>query len=90
MTVRLASKIYRYIGLSGDDKPQPGRLSPDGKRELTDADVPTGCTFLEADTEEIWRWNGNEWRQADTPEVRELKAIKSLLAIMVEQSARAF
>lgn len=83
MTVRLETKINRYIGLSTDTKPYPG-LSMGG-RELTAADVPVGSSFLEADTNEVWHWNGREWLVGDDRTVRELKEIKSLLATLVEQ-----
>ena len=86
MTVRLETKIHRYIGLSGDQKPEPGLPDPaDLTRVLTGADVPVGSTFLEADTEDLYRWDGREWTATDNRTVRELKEIKGLLATLVEQ-----
>lgn len=87
MTVRLETKINRYIGLSTDEKPYPGQADPtdaDG-HEMTAADLPPGSTFLEADTEEIWRWDGREWGAADNRTVRELKEIAGLLGELVDQ-----
>ncbi len=83
MTVRLETKINRYVGLSSDPKPTPGEYSLDISRALTAEDVPVGSTFLEADTEEIWHWTGWEWRLEDTREVRELKASNSLLSELI-------
>ncbi len=83
MTVRLETKIHRYVGLSSDPKPTPGEYSLDISRALTAADVPVGSTFLEADTEEVWHWTGTEWRLEDTREVRELKALNGLLSELI-------
>lgn len=86
MTVRLETKIHRYIGLSGDSKPVPGQPDPAApSRVLTGADVPVGSTFLEADTEDLYRWNGREWTAEDNKTVTELKAIKGLLGELLEQ-----
>ncbi len=95
MTVRLETKINRYIGLSGDEKPRVGLMLPADENnpngiEILPAGLPNGSTFLEADTGIIWHWNGSEWRAGTTPQVLELLAIKSLLATLVEQGADKF
>ena len=84
MTVRLEAKIHRYIGLSTDEKPYPGLFLANGE-EVKEADIPAGSSFLEGDTDEVWRWSGREWIAGDNREVRELKDIKGLLGELVEQ-----
>ena len=88
MTVRRETKVNRYIGVSGDRKPEPGH-TVDGE-VLTVDDVPTGSTFLAVDTNELWHWNGWEWIFTTSPEVRELQEIKSLLAAILEQGVPEF
>ena len=83
MTVRLEAKIHRYIGLSTDERPYPGQIQPDG-RELTDADIPVGSSFLAADTEDVWRWDGRGWIAGDNRTVLALKDIKGLLGQILE------
>ena len=83
MTVRLETTIHRFIGLSGDAKPEPGQTL-DGQ-ELTAADVPVGSIYLNADTAERWHWTGREWRAEDVPEVRELKVATTLLREAVNE-----
>jgi hypothetical protein len=86
MTVRLETKINRYVGLSTDTKPYPGLRWMDATgAEVEEGDVPAGSSFLEADTNEVWRWTGREWVIGDSREVRELKDIKGLLGVLVEQ-----
>lgn len=82
MTVRLETKIHRYIGLSTDERPYPGQVL-DG-RELTNDDIPVGSSFLAADTGDVWRWDGRGWIAGDNRTVRELKDIKGLLGQILE------
>lgn len=78
MTVRLETKIHRYIGLSTDERPYPGQILPDGS-VVTAADIPAGSSFLAADTEDVWRWDGRAWIAGDNRTVLELKEIKGIL-----------
>lgn len=55
----LEGSIKRFIGLSSDTKPSLGS-QVDGSTTLT-TDLPPGSSFLETDTGNIWRWDGNEW-----------------------------
>lgn len=85
MTVRLETKINRYIGHAGDTKPEPGQPDPaDITRVLLAGDVPVGSTFMEEDTEDLYRWNGREWGKADNRTVRELKTITGVLGDILE------
>ena len=88
MTVKLEGTIKRFIGSITDTKPYPGMILSDGY-EVTANDLRVGSSFLAIDTatgiEEIYHWNGREWAIGDSREVRELKAIKSLLGIIAEK-----
>jgi len=52
MMVRLEGTIKRFIGSSTDEKPT--------------ADIPSGSSFLEADTGNIWRYDGRLWMKIPT------------------------
>ena len=90
MTVRLESRVHRYIGLSTDAKPQPGQIDLDTQSETLENDIPVGSSFLEEDTARIYRWDGNDWLYSDSPEVRELKAIRGQLSDLAERLAPSF
>ena len=47
MAVRLEGPVKRYIGSSTDDKPMD--------------DIPSGSSFLETNTQDIFRFDGRMW-----------------------------
>ncbi len=53
----LEGPTNRYIGLSTDEKPGPAEA-------LAPLDLPPGSSFLEADTGQIWRFDGRTWQHA--------------------------
>ena len=59
MAVKLVSQTQRYIGLSLATKP---RFSNDAEEKP----LGEGSTFLEADTGDMYRWNGTQWMKAET------------------------
>ena len=90
MAVRLEARVHRYIGLSTDTKPQPGHIDFETQYENLDGDIPVGSSFLEEDTARIYHWSGVEWRYSDSPEVKELRAIRGLLASIAERVLPGF
>ena len=61
MAVRLETTIKRFVGNSTDEKPS-----------LAQSDA--GSSFLEEDTGQIARWNGNTWT-APAPQADPLAAL---------------
>ena len=56
MAVKKEATIARFIGLSTDEKPVWDTEDADTRRKL-----PAGSSFLEKDTGEIWRFDGQDW-----------------------------
>ena len=85
MTVRLEGPIHRYIGLSTDEKPVPGLQYGGGT--ITDADLPSGSSFLESDTWLIYRWNGSDtWTLPALEPDPQLAALQEILVALTKIS----
>jgi hypothetical protein len=77
MAVRLETTIKRFIGLSTDDKP-------------IETDMPAGSSFLESDTGDIYRWDGESWKcgSATNAELAESDANTVTLSYMLIELVR--
>lgn len=86
MTARLVTTIKRFIGTSAVIKPRPGDwLNDTGEYILKDTDVPAGSTFLESDTDRMFKWDGEAWRlsRVEVDTLTTLDDIKEILSEML-------
>lgn len=87
----LVTAIKRFLGKASDPKPTVGKQFQDVNTgnppaTTTSIDLPVGSTYMEEETGDIWRWNGNAWvlPPKDTAAYENLtKAIRELRMEMV-------